>query len=135
MRTMRASAHEDLLKERAKYEARERGDDGRIKATEASGFDFVSDQPVTSVQLRLVTSRQGRIQDQLIQLADSDLNPLSSDQSRLSAGDTAVYEFSLYQPTVCNSSLGVVLDFQPHTEYPSSNTVYIRSVQLRFSTD
>ncbi len=92
-----------------------------------TGFNITG--TVNSLELRLEVSRLARTQDKTIQLwvNGTAVGPNLAD---LSAADVHVYTWHDLD-LEWNSTMGVVIDLQPHTQYPSSNTIYIRSVGLR----
>jgi len=92
--------------------------------------DFAVSGSVTGVVLELRVSRLGRVQDRLIRLRNSQ-GWLSSDLSVLTAEDHHAYTVSDIS-VIANADLGFVIDLGPHSEYPSRDTVYIRSVRARF---
>jgi len=106
---------------------------GRLNTVETQAIlyrDFDLSSTVLAAQLHLHVSRLGRTQDRLIRMRDSE-GWLSDNLSDLTAEDHHVYTVRDLNISV-NSSTGFVIDLGPHTEYPSRNTVYIRSVQARF---
>ena len=99
-------------------------------------FNLPSVSNITALELEVTVSRLARIQDKQIQLYFNGL--IGSDQSNLFAPDLHVYgrsesdwniTFDEYDFT--DPEFGVVLDYQPHTQYPSSNLVYLRRVRVR----
>ena len=92
-----------------------------------TGFDITG--TVRGLELKLEVTRLARTQDKTIQLwvNGAATGPNLAD---LTAGDVHVYTWTDLD-LEWDSSMGVVIDLQPHTQYPSSNTIYIRSVGLR----
>ncbi len=94
-----------------------------------SGYDYTG--TVSSVTLRLSVDRQARIQDKTIDLWHSGTK-LGLNRADLSAENVWVYTWTGLNLEWTAES-GVVVDLQPHTQYPSSSTVRIRSVELAFN--
>lgn len=99
-------------------------------------FRFQDIGSINKIELKLEVSRLARIQDKQIQLYFN--KPIGSNLADLSAADSNIYGGTIstwrVKPDkidVTDLNFGVVLDFMPHSQYPSSNTVYIRKVQLR----
>ena len=92
-----------------------------------SGFGYTG--AVTGLELHLHISRLARIQDRVIRFYNAGAL-IGTDLSDLSAGDVHVYV--LDGARTIESDFGVVVDVGPHTQYPSANTVYIRSVSVDF---
>ena len=92
-----------------------------------SGFGYTG--AVVGLELHLHISRLARIQDRVIRFYNAG-SLIGTDLSDLTAGDTHVY--TLDGARTIESDFGVVLDVGPHTQYPSANTVYIRSVAVNF---
>jgi hypothetical protein len=92
-------------------------------------YDFAYRGTAQSLRLHLTVSRFARIEDRVIQLyyGGSLQGP---NLARIPAQDREVYEFS--GPFTIDSDFGVAIDLQPHRSYPSSNTLYIRSVTMEF---
>jgi hypothetical protein len=92
------------------------------------------------IQVRLVTQRLARIQDKVIQLWDGERTigenrqNLQAENDQLYGGDFDRWGLkSDYGIPTDSSDFGVVIDLQPHTEIPCSDTVYIRSVTMRLN--
>lgn len=93
---------------------------------------------VAGIELKLVTTRQARIQDKTVQL-EFDGEPISENRADLSAGDAHVYgsdhdRWGITSDRVIpieSPLFGVMIDLQPHTSIPCADLVYIRSVLLR----
>lgn len=92
-----------------------------------SGFGFTG--TVTGLELHLTVSRLARIQDRVIQFYNAG-STLGANLADLAAEDTHIYR--LDGAFDIGSDFGVIVDVGPHTQYPSANTVYIRSVAVRF---
>lgn len=99
------------------------------------GFD-TEGKEVVGVELFLHASRLGRSQDKVISLYFND--PVGLNRSDLAATDEYTYEGDLASWGVENldidftsENFGVVVDLQPHTQYPCNVTIYIRRVQVR----
>lgn len=99
-------------------------------------FQFSNISNINKIEIKLEMSRLARIQDKQIQLYFNE--PIGSNNFDLDAADLNIYSgdenfwgVSFSNIDVNNTNFGVLLDFQPHIQYPSSNTVYIRKVQLR----
>lgn len=98
------------------------------------GFD-VDSTLVSGIQVQLHVSRLGRIQDRLIQIWNGARN-LGHNKANLDAEDIQLYgdETDLWKTRNLDFTLtdfGVAVDLQPHTQYPSNNTVYLRSIKMR----
>ena len=104
-----------------------------------TGFGMPDAIPL-GIEVRLVTQRLARIQDKVIQLWDG-TQTIGENRQNLRAENDQVYggDFdrwglrSDYAIPTASPDFGVVVDLQPHTEYPCSDTVYIRSVTMRLS--
>jgi len=100
-------------------------------------FGFSPGQ-VAGIELKLVTTRQARIQDKTIQLEVAG-EPISENRADLSAADTHIYGGDTDRWGIRDSQtipvesalFGVIIDLQPHTSIPCADLVYIRSVLLR----
>jgi hypothetical protein len=98
-------------------------------------FGIPADITVVGIELELTVTRLARIQDKTIQLwyqnraVGRNLADLTAEDHHVYGGATDLWRAT----TVVHSSddFGVLVDLQPHTQYPSSNTVYLRSVRLR----
>lgn len=92
-----------------------------------SGFGYTGS--ASRITARIHISRLGRVQDRQIQLWNgSEL--IGANLANLAAQDVQLYVFE--GSFTVTESFGIVVDVGPHTQYPSSNTVYIRSVALQF---
>lgn len=99
------------------------------------GFD-TQGKEVVGVELFLHASRLARSQDKVISLYFND--PVGLNRSDLTATDEFTYGGELKDWGVENLDIdftsdkfGVVVDLQPHTEFPCNVTIYIRRVQVR----
>jgi len=92
------------------------------------GFDL-GVSTVQTLELELGVDRMARIQDKTIQLwhegsvQGSNLADPLSENLKVYRWENLDLEWTV--------DSGVVIDLQPHTQYPSSSTVRIRSVRLR----
>jgi len=104
-----------------------------------TGFGMPSVIPL-GIEVRLVTQRVARIQDKVIQLWDG-AQTIGENRQNLKAEDDQRYggdwdRWGLktdYDIPTGSPSFGIVIDLQPHTQYPCSDTVYIRSVTMRLN--
>lgn len=106
---------------------------GRLEGTETNALLFANyavSGLASRAELRLHVSRLGRIQDKTIRLWDGS-SWIGENRATLDAVDVYTYTWDDLAVDL-TADFGVVVDLQPHTQYPSSNTVYIRSVQMRF---
>lgn len=102
-----------------------------------TGFGMPSVIPL-GIEVRLVTQRLARIQDKVIQLWDG-TQTIGENKQNLQAENDQTYggDFDRwglktdYAIPASSPDFGVVIDLQPHTEIPCSDTVYIRSVTMR----
>lgn len=102
-----------------------------------SDFEFnVNNELVSHVEVELHVSRLGRVQDKVIALWFDGVRR-KANLANLAAEDRHVYS-GLTKDWRAGSNIdynspqfGVYVDLQPHTQYPSNNTVYIRSVRVR----
>jgi len=100
-------------------------------------FGFADVIPL-GIEMRLRTRRVARIQDKTIQLWNGS-RTISENLVNLAAEDNQVYGGadnrwgipSTESIPVSSSSFGVVIDLQPHVEYPCADLVLIRSVAMR----
>jgi hypothetical protein len=98
------------------------------------GFDVDNDK-VTGIEVELHVTRLARIQDRVVQLWKNN-KAAGINKADLDAADIWSYGGSndiwkTQRNNFNNSGFGLLLDFQPHTRYPSSNTVYLRRVRMR----
>ena len=100
-------------------------------------FGFPAVQP-QGIEMRLRARRVARIQDKTIQLWNGS-RTISENLQNLRAEDEQIYggendrwgiPFAESIP-VSDSEFGVVVDLQPHVEYPCADLVFIRSVAMR----
>lgn len=105
---------------------------GRLITVESTalvftGFDIAG--VVGSIELRLRVDRLARTQDKTIQLWwDGAARAANLADAR--AEDVWIYRWEDVN-TAWSEDHGVIIDLQPHAQFPSANTVYIRSVELR----
>lgn len=99
------------------------------------GFD-VDSSLVEEIELHLHVSRLGRTQDKTIMLYMD--KQIGKNRADLEAEDKHTYSGGLETWKIASANMdytspefGVVIDLQPHTEYPSNVTVYIRKVAVR----
>lgn len=103
-----------------------------------TGFQFI-DLPniISGIEVKINMNRFGRITDETIQLclngsligdnqADLDLHPI-----KLYGGETELWNTTLSQANIQNSTFGVVLRFQSHPRWPHKSNAMIDSVQIR----
>ncbi len=105
---------------------------GRLLTQETTALvfkGFAITGVVNTIELRLRVSRLARIQDKTIQLWIGG-EAWGENLADLSAEDEWVYTWTGLDHE-WGAEDGVVIDLQPHRQYPSSNTICIRSVQLR----
>jgi hypothetical protein len=100
-----------------------------------SNFNLPSIDNITGIEVEVHVTRLARIQDKQIQLYFN--KPVGKNLANLDAADITVYgssqekwglQFSNIDFT--SNNFGVIVDFQPHTQYPSSNQIYLRSVKI-----
>lgn len=99
------------------------------------GFDAGT---LAGIELRLRVRRLARIQDKVIQLWDG-TKTIGENLADLSAEDDHTYGSESdrwgvprdYGFPLDSPQFGVVIDLQPHTEIPCSDTVILRSVRMR----
>lgn len=99
------------------------------------GFDNVVPQ---GIEMRLRARRVARIQDKTIQLWNGS-RTISENLVNLSAEDEQIYggennRWGIPKTEsipVSSENFGVVVDLQPHVDYPCADLVYIRSVAMR----
>jgi hypothetical protein len=84
---------------------------------------------IQTLELKLHVSRLSRVQDKTIQIWHNG-SIINENVANLEANDIQTYVWNNLN-IEWNENSGVVIDLQPHTQYPSANTVYIRSVDLR----
>lgn len=84
---------------------------------------------VTSIDLELSVNRLARIQDKIIQLWINGA-AYSSNLADPTASNLHVYSWRGLDLS-WQTDYGVIIDLQPHSQYPSSNLVTVRSVRLR----
>lgn len=104
-----------------------------------SDFGFSYNGVVQGVEMRLHVSRLARIQDKLIHLYQN-AKLRGRNKANLQAEDVWVYGgpndlWYSRKVNFDNPEFGVVIDLQPHTQYPSSNLVYLRDVRMRLNVE
>jgi len=100
-------------------------------------FDFplISYTEILGIEVKLDISRLARIQDKTICLYQDKI--ISENKADLYAENVHIYgspdDLWKTKPDVSfiDPSFGVLVDVQPHQQYPSSNLVYIRSLEIR----
>lgn len=101
--------------------------------------DFgIAEGTVVGIELLLSVSRLARIQDRVVQLCVNAV-PQGRNVAVPTAEDLHVYGaatdlWDVEGIDFTDPQFGVIIDLQPHAQYPSSNTVYLRSVVLRVHT-
>lgn len=106
---------------------------GSLRSRESTGLlysDFDYRGTAQLILARVEISRFARVQDRVIQLAQSG-SLIGTNQADLTAADVNIYQFT--GSFTVTEDFGLVIDVGPHRLYPSSTTVYIRSVRLEFS--
>lgn len=117
---------------------------GELITTESTAIAFtdfgfeLNGKVVEEIELFLHVSRLGRTQDKVIKLWTGE-KPFGKNRADLSAEDENTYSGRLKDWELAtaknvpyeSSDFGAYVDLQPHTEYPSSVTVYIRNVKMR----
>lgn len=101
-------------------------------------FGVIAPGAVQGIELELEITRLSRVQDKTIQIWSQGA-VRGRNLANLSAGDIAVYGgsgdlWNTENLDVTDPGFGFLIDLQPHTEYPSSNLVYLRRVLLRLYT-
>lgn len=102
-------------------------------------FGFPEGITVQGIELELRVDRLARVQDRVIQLWLSQaigVNKfnLSSADRQLYGGDQDLWSLPEGFNSWSAANFGVVIDLQPHTQYPSNNLVYVRSLALTLYT-
>lgn len=92
-----------------------------------SDFDYSG--VATRITAQVHVTRLGRVQDYVVQLWDGS-KLIGTNLADPNAGD--VHEYVFTGNYTVTPSFGLVLDLGPHRTIPSSTTVYIRSVGLKF---
>jgi hypothetical protein len=98
------------------------------------GFDTV--EPVLAVEVLLVVTRLARIQDRTVKLWQGE--EIGYNRADLTAADQHVYSGDLtwWRVDAVNpndANFGVLVDLQPHSQYPSRDSIYIREVKIRIN--
>ena len=89
---------------------------------------------VVAVEFMLSVSRLARIQDRTVKLWQAEAvghnraNPQAEDVTVYS-GDLAWWQVDTVDHQ--NPNFGILVDLQPHSQYPSRDSVYIREVKIR----
>lgn len=104
-----------------------------------TGFNFPTGLTVLGIELELVVDRLARVQDRVIQLWFNQpigLNKrnLLSENRQLYGGGSDLWSLPEGFNSWSAPNFGVIIDLQPHTEYPSNNLVYFRSLSLSLYT-
>lgn len=92
---------------------------------------------VLGIELRLTVDRLARIQDKVIQLymgqaQGRNLANIATENQQVYGGGGDLW--GLTQALDWHDeNFGVIIDLQPHQQYPSSNPAVIRSVELRLN--
>jgi len=102
-----------------------------------SDFGFSAVQP-QGIEMRLRARRVARIQDKTIQLwngsrtISENLQNLRAEDEQVYGGENDRWGIPLAESIpVSDSEFGVVVDLQPHVEYPCADLVFVRSVAMR----
>jgi hypothetical protein len=114
--------------------------DGEVSSNETQSLIFtdfgfnVDNNKVRGIRVKIHVSRLARIQDKIIQIWKNG-KPAGKNRANLDAEDVQIYggEDDLWgtqRTDFNNEKFGVIADFQPHTQYPSNNTVYFRYVYM-----
>jgi hypothetical protein len=100
-------------------------------------FEFAGG-PVVGIEVETNIVRLNRVRDRVVQLWSNGIIGTNRagnnyDQKQKYGGASDLWGV----PSLNNidSNFGVVIDLQPHPQYPSSTTVIIRSVSVRFWVD
>jgi hypothetical protein len=101
-------------------------------------FGIPSNAAVVGIELLLTVTRLARVQDRQIQLCVAG-HAQGENRAVSTAEDSHVYGaaddlWGTAGIQFHNPQFGVIIDLQPHAQYPSNNTVYLRSVVLRVHT-
>ena len=92
--------------------------------------NFAYTGAATTITARLKVTRLGRVQDRIIQLYNG-TQLVGVNQANLAASDDQLYVFT--GAFAVTPNFGIVIDLGPHTQYPSSTTIYIRDLALEFA--
>ena len=103
-----------------------------------TGFNIGSTGTVTGIELELSVTRLSRIQDKIVQLWYQGA-PIGLNRANLAADDVQRYGASddlwdIDTVDFSDPSFGVVVNLQPHTQYPSNNLIYLRELKLILHT-
>ena len=101
-------------------------------------FGIPSNATVVGIELLLTVTRLARIQDRQVQLCVAGAAQ-GENRAVATAEDSHVYGaaddlWGTASIQFDDPQFGVIIDLQPHAQYPSNNTVYLRSVSLRVHT-
>lgn len=107
----------------------------RTSGVDAVYFSDWGWQPgqVLGIEVKTHVSRLARITDLTVQLTEHG-EPVGKNLAKTYAENITVYGGRLDEWRIENIdplTIGLILDYQPHPNYPSSELVYIRSVHMR----
>jgi hypothetical protein len=100
-----------------------------VQSTALVFSGFAISGTVTGIDLELSINRLARIQDKTIQLWVNGA-AYAANLADLAAGNRHIYSWRNLDLS-WQTDYGVLIDLQPHSQYPSSNLVTIRTVRLR----
>ena len=103
-----------------------------------TNFNVGSTGTVTGIELELTVTRLSRIQDSIVQLWYQGA-PIGLNRANLAAADIQRYGsntdlWDIGTVDFSDPSFGVVINLQPHTQYPSNNLIYLRELKLILHT-
>lgn len=90
---------------------------------------------VGGIELETNVVRLSRVRDRVVQLwngALAGVNRASENYDQIQRYGSISDTWGTTGIDFTNSGFGVVVDLQPHPQYPSSTTIIIRSVRIRF---
>ncbi len=90
---------------------------------------------VLGIQVETDIIRLSRVRDRVVQLWAGQLvgeNRASADYDRVQTYGNSGDTWGVLGVDFANPGFGVVIDLQPHPQYPSSTTVVIKTVRVRF---
>lgn len=93
---------------------------------------------VSGIELETDIIRLNRVRDRIVQLWTGSLageNRASSNYDRVQRYGGSSDLWGVSEADYTASEFGVVIDLAPHPQYPSSTTVIIKSVRIRFWVD
>jgi hypothetical protein len=99
-----------------------------------SNFGFL-EGPVAELELMIICDRYARIVDERVQLYNQ--QPLGANVADSNTDNQKVYSGNLSSfwrtavSSISDTAFGVLLDFAPRPDMPSSNPLIIRSVSIR----